>query len=196
MTGNIKSPPGFTLLEAITVTAIFGITVVSVLNLYLIFFKTETQVEQQITVESDARFVLSSLTSSVQVSSIDYDYYGGTVPTNPGVLALLTPEHETIRFRFDTASQTVETCQHRPINDPCDDSDPSQWAALNNPASTPIQAWTVWVSPSQNPFERNGAGKAFSNSQPMISVVVRAHDKDGGNPVTLQTTFTSRAYER
>ncbi len=196
MTGNIKSPAGFTLLETITVIAIFSLTVVATLNLYLLFFKNQIQVERQTTVQTDARFVLNAMMQALDIASIDYDYYGGAVPTNPSVLALRTVQHDSIRFRYDATTQVVEVCQHGPAHQPCDDLNPSMWSPLNDQVNSPVEVFQVWVSPSSTPFQRDISGAAFSNEQPKVTVVLRLTDRTGENAITFQTTLTSRVYER
>lgn len=201
MTGSIKSisatqPTGFTLLETITVIAIFALTVTAVLNIYLIFFKNEVQVERQTTVAADGRFVMQTIQQALDATSIDYDYYGGTLTTNPSTLSLLTPQHETIRFRYNSGNQEMEMCADRPANSPCNDLDPSMWVPLNESYKSPITSYQVWVSPTVNPFERDATGSALSNTQPMVTVVITLTDQTGANALTLQSTFTSRVYER
>lgn len=196
MTGNTKSPSGFTLLETITVIAIFSLTVVATLDLYLLFFKNQIQVERQTTVQADARFVLNAFMQALDTASIDYDYYGGTIPSNPSTLALLTPTFETIRFRFDAVNQLVEMCSNRPANSPCDDLDPTMWVPLNDQINSPVLSFQVWASPSTSPFLRDTTGSALSNEQPKVTIVLRLSDQTGENEMNLQTTLTSRAYER
>lgn len=196
MTGNIKSPAGFTLLETITVIAIFSLTVIATLNLYILFFKNQIQVERQTTVQADGRFVLHTMMQALDAASIDYEYYGGVVPTNPAVLALRTVQYDSIRFRYDAINQVVEMCQHGPAHQPCDDLDPSMWSPLNDQLNSPVEVFQVWVSPSSTPFQRDVTGAAFSNQQPKVTVVLRLTDRTGENVMTFQTTLTSRAYER
>lgn len=202
MTGNIKlgrntgRESGFTLLETITVIAIFSLTVVATLNLYILFFKNQLQVERQTTVQADARFVLNAMMQALDTASIDYGYYAGPVPANPSVLALLTPQQETIRFRYSAADTLVEMCANRPVNSPCDDLDPAMWTPLNDETNSPVEAFSLWVSPSSTPFQRDVSGAAFSNEQPKVTVVLRLTDRTGENAMTLQTTLTSRIYER
>lgn len=195
MTGNIN-PRGFTLLETITVVAIFALTVTATLNIYLLFFKNASQVERQASVASDAKFVMQAVMDMMEVASLDYDYYAGTVPTTPTTLALITPQHETIRFRYNSTSQTLEMCAHRPVNSPCDDADVSMWTPLNEQDASPITSFQVWISPASNPFARSGSGSALSNEQPRITLVFSMTDRLGENGVVMQTTLTSRAYER
>lgn len=196
MTGNIRPQSGFTLLETITVIAIFSLTVVATLNLYILFFKNQLQVQRQTTVQADARFVLNTMMQALDTASIDYAYYSGSVPTNPTVLALRTPEFESVRFRFDALNQVVEMCQHGPAHQPCDDLNPALWAPLNDQDNAPVTGFQMWVSPSSTPFERDMSGAALSNEQPKVTVVLRMTDQNGENAMTLQTTLTSRAYER
>lgn len=196
MTGSIKKANGFTLLETITVIAIFSLTVVATLNLYLLFFKHQVQVERQTTVQADARFVLNAMMQALDTASLDYNYYGGVVPANPSVLALLTPHYESIRFRYDTTNQVVEMCTNRPANSPCDDLDPSMWTPLNDETNSPVAAFRLWVNPSTSPFLRDSSGAALSNEQPRVTVVLRLTDQAGANAMTLQTTLSSRVYDR
>lgn len=196
MTGNTKSATGFTLLETVTVIAIFSLTVVATLNLYILFFKNQVQVERQTTVQSDTRFVLNAFMQALDTASIDYAYYGAPVPASPATLALLTPQNETIRFRYDSSNQVIEMCSNRPANSPCDDLDPSMWTPLNDQINSPIQSYQVWVSPSTSPFVRNSSGSALNNEQPKVTIVLRAADRAGENALTMQTTLTSRTYER
>lgn len=196
MTGSIKKANGFTLLETITVIAIFSLTVVATLNLYLLFFKHQVQVERQTTVQADARFVLNAMMQALDTASLDYNYYGGVVPANPSVLALLTPHAESIRFRYDTTNQVVEMCANRPANSPCDDLDPSMWTPLNDETNSPVAAFRLWVNPSTSPFLRNSSGAALSNEQPRVTIVLRLTDQAGANAMTLQTTLSSRVYDR
>jgi prepilin-type N-terminal cleavage/methylation domain-containing protein len=201
MTGNFKSiytrrPSGFTLLETITVIAIFALTVTAVLNIYIIFFKNESQVERQTTVTADARFVMQAVQQALDTASVDYDYYGGAVPLNPPILHLITPQDETLAFRYNSTDRVVEMCSLRPANSPCNDLDPSMWTPLNDEVNSPIDSYQVWVTPADNPFERSAAGAALSNEQPRVTVVLHAVDRLGENALTLQTTLTSRAYAR
>lgn len=201
MIGNIKymhtsHPTGFTLLETITVVAIFSLTVTAVLNIYLIFFKNESQVERQTSVTADARFVLQSIQQALDTASVHYDYYGGPVPVSPPVLMFITPQHETIGFRYVAGNPVVEMCALRPANSPCNALDPSMWTPLNDANTSPIDSFAVWVTPAQDPFTRNGTGVPLSDEQPKVTMVLHVTDRLGENPLTLQTTLTSRAYER
>jgi prepilin-type N-terminal cleavage/methylation domain-containing protein len=72
-----QSAAGFSLMEMVVVLAVFSMTALMAVDLFVTITNVQRQVRNVQSVQSDARFVMESLVREAQVGTIDYEFYGG-----------------------------------------------------------------------------------------------------------------------
>ncbi|MFA6391823.1 MAG: type II secretion system protein [Patescibacteria group bacterium] len=72
-----QSAPGFSLMEMVVVLAVFSMTALMAVDLFVTVTNVQRQVRNLQVVQSDARFVMESIAREAQVGTIDYDFYRG-----------------------------------------------------------------------------------------------------------------------
>lgn len=203
------SQSGFTLMEIIIVVAVFSITVVLAVDLFLAYTKLQKRAATEQSIGADARFVTESIVRQMRLGTIDYDYYAD--PDNDpftaddislldadmplAILALIDQGGGGLLYRLTVdgnSSGRIELSTNRG----------EDWLAIT-PSSIDVERMDFYVSPSKNPFQLKDpipetGSKYESDQQPRVTIVIETKSVNEQPPVTtrLQTTATSRLYVR
>lgn len=73
----ITGEEGFSLMEMVVVLAVFSMTALMAVDLFVTITNVQRQVRNVQAVQSDARFVMESIVREAQVGTIDYEFYRG-----------------------------------------------------------------------------------------------------------------------
>lgn len=210
---GLKGGAGFTLMEIIIVVAIFSITVVVAIDLFLTYTKLQKRASVEQTLGSDARFITESVARQFRLGTIDYNYYAdpdgdpftsdaiaiGATPVKDtsgnSILAIVDQGGGKLRYRFQQDANGVgriELC-----SDTC-----ASWATIT-PNTIDVDRVDFYLAPSRNPFQLidpipQVGSKYYSNEQPRLTIVLQTTSLDEKPPVVtnFQTTIVSRLYVR
>lgn len=184
---SYKKTSGFTLVEMLVTMSIF-ITALTILSaIFLLTNKSQRKTQALQEVQTDARYAMEVLSQQVRRGNIDYDYYGGSIDSNPQtILALRDPSNNQILFRFDAGSRgRLQISQ----------DGGGIWTDIT-PQNLSLQSLYFYLSPSANPF----ANQPLNNQQPLVTINLASKSVtvDGQDIATtyLQTTVSSRQYSR
>ncbi|MFA6271802.1 MAG: type II secretion system protein [Patescibacteria group bacterium] len=72
-----KKAAGYSLMEMVVVLAVFSMTALMAVNLFVTITNIQRQVRNVQAVQSDARFVMESVIREAQIGTIDYEFYRG-----------------------------------------------------------------------------------------------------------------------
>lgn len=191
---NHKHPTGFSIIELLIAAAVFVTVITIVVDLFLLFIRTNYQQAEQEQLEQSMSFVLFDLSGQLHTSQvIDYSRYGSV--TNPqtelytqrrdsfatGTYFLGTgiPFNEAagqIYYR-DVATGTIEPITPDPVGD------------------IYVDSLEFYVYPSTDPVDVTVS--PVVNNQPAVLVRIKAHvTEDSSITATYQTLITSRYYAR
>src|SRR3990167_827188 len=112
---NYSNNKGFTLIELMVVITVFSITMLVVVDMFVLVTRAQRRVSEQQALTSDTRFVLDSMTRKIHAGVLDYEFYSdiGINLTNPTyVLAVRDQDNNQTVYRR-TGSGTgdnIETC--------------------------------------------------------------------------------------
>lgn len=186
----VSSQSGLTLVEALIGAAIFMMTLVVVIDLFLIFIRgplnqaAEQQLHQQLT------FALDQMAQDVRLNEIDYTAY---------TLPVTNPETE-LNLRTGQNSYTFRLGPH-----PVTGNDETLYIEANGQAEPLtnekliVDSLEFYIYPATDPtvIDLNDLG-SLANNQPTVVVTLHAHHAtdDRVAPIYYQTVLTSRHYER
>jgi type II secretory pathway pseudopilin PulG len=186
---TIYNQSAFTLIEILVTMAIFITAITTVSAIFTFSNRTQRKTQAIQKTQADARFAMEVMAQQIRRGSIDYAdaTYGGTISNNPqDVLVLRDANDNQIWFKKKDFSGRDAVAMSE---------DGVSWIDLT-PPDISVDILKFYLSPSTPPF----ADTPTSNSQPMVSVVLRTSnnstDGQGLFPVFLQTTVSSRQYSR
>ncbi|TSC56732.1 MAG: hypothetical protein G01um101418_608 [Parcubacteria group bacterium Gr01-1014_18] len=193
---------GFTLIEILMAVSLF----VSVMTIGTTVFLSSSRAQQRVAlggkIQSDARFVLGSLSEYIRSGTIDYSFaeYGAAIPVPVETLAILDRQDNPIIFSSKNELAEPGICPDAESS-PCLALSLDGGATWNSITSSGVRLESLkfYIRPSQNPYESFG-GSFLSNIQPSVTIVLSLESShpnpDFRNLTFLQTTVTSRLYKR
>lgn len=212
---------GFTLIELLMVTAIFSITIVLAVDIFLLVTKVQRKTVTSQRLQGDARFVMELIAKDVRLGELDYSFYtslaaqcgvGGAPPDNAecdvdlsqptDVLAVRDAQGELIIYRrTDAQGDTDWSTWDNPTGDgievcigDCLDDALSVWETIT-PRGIKVVGSQFLIRPAASPFVAGGP-----NQQPLV--MIRLSTQGVGSQIEeqgyifLQTTTSTRIYER
>jgi len=179
---------GFTLAEMIVAMAIFLTAVTTLSSIFIYSNRTQRKTQAIQETQTDARFAMEVMAQQVRRGVIDYDYYGGTIASDPqDILALVDGNNNHIQFQKATAGS-------RGVLQISQDNGAS-WSDLT-PSSISISALSFYLSPATDPF----AASPATNQQPFVTITLHttSTSTEGATlrPTFLQTSVSTRQYLR
>ena len=216
----VKNKSGMSLLEVVVVVAVFAVTIVMALDLFL----TVSSVQRRITVlqevESNAQLLLESATDNVKNAQIDYEFYQAIeepldeIVNNPThILAIrhsAAPEiNQTVIRRsgseadpWDGTGNNIEFCNARLIEfageseENCMLQGPDEWETYISGDSI-VTDLKFLISPVTDPYF---SYPSEINQQEIVTVNVTVENETISNDekisVNLQTSFSLNIYKR
>lgn len=215
-----KKQGGFTLIELVLVTAIFAITIVLAVDIFLVVTKLQRKAVSSQRLQGDARFTMELMAKDVRLGQIDYGFYADlatqcavanascavdfsdTVP----ILALRDTQGEQIVYRRTDATTpqqpnwslwhgggtSLEVC----IGDCL--STNAIWEEIT-PEGVHVVSTKFYIQPGEDPFTPT-SGSFTNNRQPLVTIQLGTQG-EGSNIeeqgyIFLQTTVSTRIYER
>ncbi|MFA6512316.1 MAG: prepilin-type N-terminal cleavage/methylation domain-containing protein [Patescibacteria group bacterium] len=215
-----KGEKGFTLLELLIVTAIFALTVVLAVDIFIVLTKLQRKTFTSQRLQGDARFVMELIAKDVRLGQIDYEFYdqlsslyGITIDltTSTNLLALRDAQGESIVYR--RADLQGDTLWDEPLgnewNDPsgpalevcigdCISNTNSVWESIT-PEGIKVVSTHFFITPSVTPFVPV-AGVFANDEQPKVLIQIGTQGEgfttEEQGFIFLQTTASTRIYER
>ncbi len=187
-----KNQNGFTLIEAIVATALFAITVSSIVGIYVSTLKINRRTDTIRTATETARFLSEFLSKEVRNGQIDY--YGpwqspcsGTLSAVASKLAIVNTDGDHECFYLGDSNGAYNT------------AGPNLWLIKNsNPAAkvngsnVAIPAFNVYLSPTINPY---ASGSSVEPSVSILGTVKANPDPADNISIPFETTISIPAYD-
>ncbi len=206
-------------MEVIIAVAVFSVAMLIATGVFLLATQAQRRTSAEQTLQSDARYVLETLTRAVKYGTVDYTCYETNVHCDPlagtlfvlddtngatNVLALRDLDGNRTRYRV-FADGLLYVCTIKAAGDPADYCDnppgagtnPEAWQPLT-PAGITVSQASFTVHPFRDPAAAAG-GEFLSNDQPRVTIGYTAEQigaQEQDDRITLQTTITSRTYAR
>ncbi len=160
---------GFTLIEVVVAVAVFTMTALMAVNLFLVFIQQQRRTLNQQELQNDARAVIEQITKDVREGSIDYAYYSTNFAgdqtklfsalggTNNDCLVLRNSLNEQIRYQLNgtiiqrtmpASTDTAKSCTDLSLT----------WEPIS-PTSLSVDSFSFSISPSEDPFAGQSALK-------------------------------------
>ena len=183
-----KERRGFTLIEVLVSTAIFIIIFVIIADLAILFNKNPQQVIRQKQVENDLDYAIEFLSQKIRTNTIDYDKYIDEIIDLTNVDSADNPTN--ILYLIDTnGNQTTFDLT----------SDKLRYESTNITSNDVIiDTLNFYIYPTATPWEYDFIIEKIhnNNDQPRVTISITAHHVDDDTPIYLQTTISTRVYER
>jgi prepilin-type N-terminal cleavage/methylation domain-containing protein len=182
---NLKFQKGFTLIEAIVSSAVFGFVIVSVLGIYILVINLDSRTRGERAVQQNGRYIMEYLAKEIRNGLFDYASYPSANANNTdSSIWLINQLNESERLYLSGTDLKLEK-----------NVDGTIVTTNINSASVRITNLKFYLSPPQNPLT---SAKTF-NQQPSVTVIMELTSNYGqktGDVVklSLQSTFTSRDY--
>ncbi len=179
-----KSGAGFTLIEVLVTMAIFSITALMAVNVFLIFVQQQRRALNQQELQNDARAVVEQIAKDLREGSVDYSYYSTFLVGEPKKLfAALTGTgneclvvrdalNTQILYRLNSTTKTIQRMVPiAPVTVACNDA--SLTTAWDNtdisPPNLTVSSFTFFISPSEDPFAAQVAMECGTESPPSFT---------------------------
>lgn len=182
---STNSQSGFTLVEMLIATAIFVVTLVLALDIFMIFVRDQFTEIQRKQVEDEMMYIFAVSTANLKQTTIDYTAYS-TLPATDALYMNDNNEPRLIALgshpSIGADSQTLYLTDY---------ATPSPLSGEH----TVIEDVQFYIYPSSDPFDTTNP--AYTNNQPAIVMYVKASHRDHPEIVAeYQTMITSRFYGR
>lgn len=208
---NIKSNKGFSLLEVVVMVAIFVITVMVVIDLFLTTTELQKRAVKKKEVENNALLLLDSTIKHVKHAEIDYEFYSDMgvdigVGENPTHILAISDNINTAVIRrsgdainlWSGTGNDIEICSVIDVEDmECDDSYTWQTYAYGD---IEVKDFKIIISPGLDPNVRDSGGLYIANDQQAVTIYLsvegpgaKANEKI---TVNLQTSVSLSVYKR
>ncbi|MBI3963481.1 MAG: prepilin-type N-terminal cleavage/methylation domain-containing protein [Candidatus Kerfeldbacteria bacterium] len=196
---------GLTLMEMIVVVAVLSITIVVAIDIFLNLSKLQRRASAQQEVQSDARYLLEAVVRDVRSGTVDYAFYGGSITNPETILVVRDPDGNQRQYQYEPGAQKIRFCMcnlSSPTSCPdpgdllvpgcIDDTDTPTWQDVTPPGIT-IQSAVFTIIPMEDPFDLTTG----VDEQPQVTISLGSTSPQlGGETLFLQTTASSRAYQR
>lgn len=208
-----RAQQGFTLIELMVVITVFSITMLVVVDMFVLVTRAQRRVSDQQALTSDTRFVLDAMARKIHAGILDYDFYenvGINLTNTTYVLAVRDQDNNQTVYRrtgsgtgnaIESCSVTATDVDQGRCADPS--PNPGDWQVITTDKIV-VKNFLLYLRPTGSPFELlsdNSGQYVGGNVQPRATIVFHAQN----NPLTpsseihdayLQTTVTSRIYRR
>ena len=176
------APQGFTLIEVLVAVAVFSITVLMAVNVFIIFVQQQRRTLNQQELQNDARAVMEQIARDAREGSIDYEYYAtqfsGTsqklftelmsqhtnILLKNNCLVLRSALNDQILYRLNGAvmQRLVPTVPNNAVA--CSDI-LTGWENIS-PDTLTVGSFNFTISPSEDPFAALSAQSCGSQPTP------------------------------
>lgn len=168
-----QSGAGFTLIEVIIAVAVFSITVVMAVNLFIVFVQQQRRTLNQQELQNDARSVMEQIAKDVREGSVDYEYYAAnfaleltklfsqlsSTSANAECLVLRDSLNAQILYRLN--NEVIERLEATtPSLAACNGL--AGWEAIS-PDNLTVASFVFAISPSEDPFAAKSAQECVIN---------------------------------
>ncbi|MEK7570022.1 MAG: prepilin-type N-terminal cleavage/methylation domain-containing protein [Patescibacteria group bacterium] len=181
MTGfpSKRHTQGFTLIEVLVAVAVFSITTVMAVNLFIIFVQQQRRTLNQQELQNDARSVMEQVAKDVREGSIDYEYYATAPLTtqkklfselssqagNDDCLVLRNAVNEQILYRLN--NEIVERLVLTTPVTSAGCSSFTDWEKIS-PDILEVVNFTFTIAPTEDPFAAQAAQVCGTTTAPII----------------------------
>lgn len=206
--------PGFTFMELLVVIFVFTILLAGAIDIFVRAQQAQRKVAAVEKLHADARYLLQTITQSLQGGGIDFDCYQDIqgnlglcvkpIDTEEGnnQIALKRFDGSIVRFgQGGTVELEPQICSDSKST-PClivSDDNGQTWAVASS-QGVKINTLRFYITPTKTPFIMNDNHEYIADEQPKVTVVFDATAQIKGFKETanlsLQTTISSREYRR
>ncbi len=185
---------GLTLVETLVSTAIIAVVMILAANIIILFFETDRQATDELTLEGVGRDLLAHVVESSRTAYIDYDYYASVpLPVEESQLALRHLSGEQTTYWF--YGSVLYICVVGPDASCPNGGDPSvdaEWDQLS-PSAAALNGGGFLIRPSIAPYISYSA--IPPDDAPFVTIRFSMEGEQVDTPI-LQTSFTPRLYVR
>ncbi len=188
---------GFTLVEMMIVLAVFSITTVVIIDIFMMASRASRRTLAVQQIQSDARYSMESVSREIRMDAIDYDWsgYAGGIDAPEDALALRDADNNSIIFKKDSANCPSGTTNCLVVS--LDGG--TTWASVTSSGNTVLDL-KFYIYPLVDPFKLNMSHAYDSNNQPRVTMIL-VTEGTGSGPgeqqiVYLETTVSNRIYRR
>lgn len=186
---NNHSESGLTLVEVLVATAIFVITIVIAMDLFMIFVRNNWDEVSRKRLEDQMTFVFEFAGDEIQKSLLDYPSFPASMPSNALYLTDENGQKSIIALGGDPAIAT--------LGGTSDVLYTSDYVNLSPITSESISVTKIrfYIYPSADPFDLTTG--VYPNNQPTVVMYMKAEDQDDSAiNLEYQTMITARYYGR
>ena len=194
MTGNKR--PGFSMIEMLVVTLIFGLASVILSQIFVSFNNLHRRVSSASVLGQDMRFAMELMVREARNDAVDYSQ---TILAKDTSLYLVKPNGTKIVVAKRTSPQTG--CDYSTGISACialSTNGGTTWNQITS-GQTQVTGFDVYTQPTANPFQQVG-GSYPNNVQPFVTInlALKSMNASASTNVSLQaqTTVSSRKYVR
>lgn len=182
---NTRTQSGFTLVEILIATAIFVITLVLALDIFMIVVRDQFTEIQRKQVEDEVLYIFGSMTANIDHKNIDYSAYTSL------------PLTDALYMNDNGNAMLIALGSNPAIS-----ADSDKMYILDNSTIAPltgehtsIDSLQFYIYPSSDPNDTSSA--TYTNNQSTIVMYIKAHHWENSDiTVEYQTMITSRYYGR
>ncbi|PIS40707.1 MAG: hypothetical protein COT26_01875 [Candidatus Kerfeldbacteria bacterium CG08_land_8_20_14_0_20_43_14] len=196
----LKSGAGFTLIEVIVATAVFSMAMVLATTVFVVFIQQQRRTITQQEMQNDARSVIEEIAQKLREGVADYAYYSYNFAgvsqklfsplsgSDNDCLVIRDALNVQFYYRLDFNAKKIQ--KYSPATPgivACNTISANNWVDIT-PASLTIDGFSIFISPSQNPFLGNNykaCGTVGSAGPPVVQPT--PIDADCANPADWGT---------
>lgn len=171
---------GFTLIEILLAISLFLVAALIAADIFMINLKTQRKNAAASQVASEARYTLESIAHIIRTGTIDYSYYGASVPAVTNELAMTDSVGRSVVYRKN--GDFLEA-----------NFEGGGWSSAL-PQGLKLSRLDFYIYPLQNPF---AVGSAITD-QPRATIVMAisntAVQASEQTVIRAQTTASSKVY--
>ena len=188
---------GFSMTEMLVVVTIFAMASLTIAATHINFTRLHRRTANAEALGEDLRFVSELLVRLARNNSVEYPALPNPITTTSSI-ALLSSTDGSILIvqRFSSGSSVCSGLSAACLGLSRDGG--GSWAPITG-KNVNIDRFNVYVTPSIDPFQTIGIGSYNNSTQPRVTFLIDAtyvSQSLESATLSLQTTVTSRVYER